>query len=213
MRTERVGRVPCLPVQRQHLRLQPLDHRLRQKFPRKALQSRGGQRVVAHVACAVDSCLGHVRGVCWLLTVSGFLCRVERRTPPSTGANGRRHGWQQLSWRRADVLTCSRNVRPRRAVSMCRRRAPMPWCVLTVWPARFRSGGVRRVVLAVTSGMGGEQELLVGLDNGEVLLMDVVTMSQLAKFNSSATLNSARVTDLKWVPTSRSLFLVVSGLR
>ena len=65
-------------------------------------------------------------------------------------------------------------------------------------------------MLAVTSGMGGEQELLVGLDNGEVLLVDVVTMSQISKFNSSATLNSARVTDLKWVPTSRTLFLVVS---
>ena len=41
--------------------------------------------------------------------------------------------------------------------------------------------------------------------------MDAASMSQMAKFNSSGVLNSARVMDVKWVPSSRTSFLVVSS--
>ena len=72
--TEGVGRVPCLPVQRQHLRVQPLDRRLRQKFPRKALQPRGWRHVAGHVALAL--------ALAWLSREASDLlaccCRVER---------------------------------------------------------------------------------------------------------------------------------------
>eukprot|EP00802_Teleaulax_amphioxeia_P013119 Tamp_13167.p1 GENE.Tamp_13167~~Tamp_13167.p1 ORF type:complete len:474 (+),score=60.75 Tamp_13167:98-1519(+) len=54
---------------------------------------------------------------------------------------------------------------------------------------------------------GDALELLVGFDNGEVILLDGITMSQLAKFNSGATLNAARVTDVKWLPGSRTQFV------
>jgi hypothetical protein len=51
-------------------------------------------------------------------------------------------------------------------------------------------------------------QVLVGLDNGEVHLLDAISLNCISKFNVAGVLNSARVTDIAWPAAWGNQFIV-----
>mmetsp|Transcript_71270 Transcript_71270/g.190277 ORF Transcript_71270/g.190277 Transcript_71270/m.190277 type:complete len:495 (-) Transcript_71270:90-1574(-) len=54
-------------------------------------------------------------------------------------------------------------------------------------------------------------DIMVGLENGELLLIDGITLAVRGKFNTGGQLNNARLMDVKWSPTSPTQFVAAFG--
>ena len=51
--------------------------------------------------------------------------------------------------------------------------------------------------------------MLVGFENGDIILLDAISMAQKSKYNVNAALNASRVTDVEWLPGSKTQFVAV----
>jgi len=58
---------------------------------------------------------------------------------------------------------------------------------------------------------GDYLEVLVGFENGDIILLDAISMAHKSKYNVNAALNASRVTDVEWLPGSKTQFVAAFG--